>query len=47
MIRHRSLAWTSRHLATDSNNNTIDYKNSKWLKHYGIGKESLNEADPS
>ena len=32
-----------RYLATDSNNNTIDYKNSKWLKHYGIGKEELNK----
>ena len=32
-----------RFLATDSNNNTIDYKNSKWLKHYGIGKEELNK----
>ena len=32
-----------RYLATDSNNNTIDYKNSKWLKYYGVGKESLNK----
>lgn len=32
-----------RYLITDSNNNTIDYKNSKWLKYYGIGKESLNK----
>ena len=32
-----------RFLATDSNNNTIDYKTSKWLKYYGVGKESLNK----
>ena len=32
-----------RFLATDSNNNTIDYKNSKWLKYYGIGKEEANK----
>ena len=32
-----------RYLITDSNNNTIDYKNSKWLKYYGVGKEEANK----
>lgn len=28
-----------RMLLTDSNNDTIDYKSSSWLKYYGIGKD--------
>ena len=28
-----------RMLLTDSNNNTIDYKDSHWLKYYGVGKD--------
>lgn len=28
-----------RMLLTDSNNNTIDYKSSSWLKYYGVGKD--------
>lgn len=32
-------AQLDRMLLTDSNNNTIDYKSSTWLKYYGIGKD--------
>lgn len=32
-------AQLDRMLLTDSNNNTIDYKDSHWLKYYGIGKD--------